>query len=594
MRASEASGPGVVRYEADEALPGPLAVGLGLQLAMLGINSVVLVAAIIYRAGGGGERALQWGVFGAVLFCGVSTILQALRFGRIGGGWVILHGPASIFISVSVAALAAGGPELLATLVVVAALVQVAISAGLPLLRRILTPTVTGTVIMLLPVTVMPILFRMLNETEGGTRTAAAVSALATVAVILIVGVACGRLMGLRLWGPVFGVIAGTVVAALLGIYDVDEVVEAAWFGLPRGGWPGLDLSFSAAFWGLLPVFVFVTLVGATKSVGVAVAVQRVSWRLRRAVNFQRVQGAVATEGIGNLLAGLAGTVPNTPYAAGVSVVELTGVAARSVGIMGGAVLMVVAFVPKALAVILAIPGAVVAAFIAMVMALLFVAGMREVIADAKDYRKGLIAGVAFWTGAGFQSGMIFPDYFASFAGGLLQNGMAAGGMTAIFLTLLMELAAPRRSRFRGQLAGAQLPGINTFLDTFAARNGWTGTMAEHLKAASEETLLTLIRKREEDEFGTERGGRLKQRLLLTARREGTGAVLEFIASAGEGNLQDQMALLGEQPPESRMEQEVSLRLLRHLTSSVVHQQYHNADVVTIRVDPPAPANDGA
>lgn len=587
-------GEGTVRYEADEALPGRLAAGLGLQLATLGINAVVLVAAIIYRAGSGAEGVLLWGVFGAVLFCGVSTILQALGFGRIGAGCVILHGTSSIFISVCVTALAAGGPALLATLVVASALIQVALSTRLSLLRRLLTPTVTGTVIMLLPVTVMPILFRMLNETpEGGTRTAAALSALVTVSVILIVGVALRSAGSLRLWGPVFGVVAGTVVAALFGIYDVREVVEAAWIGVPRGGWPGLDLSFPPAFWGLLPVFVFVTLVGTTKSVGVAVAVQRVSWRRRRAVNFRRVQGAVAAEGVGNLLAGLAGTVPNTPYPGGVSVVELTGVAARSVGIMGGAAFIVLAFVPKALALILAVPGAVVAGFIAMAMALLFVAGMREVIADAKDYRKGLIAGVSFWTGAGFQSGMIFPDYFATFAGGLLQNGMAAGCLTAILLTLLMEVAAPRRSRYRGRLDGAELPAINSFLDSFANRNGWRRAMVERLQAAGEETLLTLMRKQEEQAPAAERGDGAKHHLLLTARKESGGAVLEFIASAGEGNLQDQIALLREQPPESRLEQEVSLRLLHHLTSSVVHQQYHNADVVTVRVDPPAAADGG-
>ena len=41
------------------------------------------------------------------------------------------------------------------------------------------------------------------------------------------------------------------------------------------------------------------------------------------------------------------------------------------------------------------------------------------------------------------------------------------------------------------------------------------------------------------------------------------------------------------------MEREVSLRLLRHIASSVRHQQFHDTDIVTVRVDAPAPPRDG-
>ena len=45
------------------------------------------------------------------------------------------------------------------------------------------------------------------------------------------------------------------------------------------------------------------------------------------------------------------------------------------------------------------------------------------------------------------------------------------------------------------------------------------------------------------------------------------------------------MALLGERVVGVRMEQEVSLRLLRHCASSLRHNQYHDTDVVTVRVE---------
>ena len=106
--------------------------------------------------------------------------------------------------------------------------------------------------------------------------------------------------------------------------------------------------------------------------------------------------------------------------------------------------------------------------------------------------------------------------------------------------------------------------------------------MMDRLSAVTEETLLTL----REQEVGKD--GR---HLLLTARREDDEAVLEFVAATGEENLQDRIALLGKQSISASVEREVSLRLLRHLASSVYHQQYHDTDIVTVRVEVPVPAS---
>ena len=325
------------------------------------------------------------------------------------------------------------------------------------------------------------------------------------------------------------------------------------------------------------------TLVGAIETVGDAIAIQHVSWRRPRAVDFRAVQGAVAADGLGNLLSGLAGTVPNTTYSTSVSVTELTGVGARSVGVAVGAVFIVLAFLPKALAVVLAIPGPVAAAYITVLMAMLFVVGMKVVIQNGIDYRNGLVAGLAFWTGVGFQNGVIFPEYFSEFAGGLLQNGMTAGGLVAVLLSLFLELTAPRRARIETELDVSALPKIREFLSAFASRSGWDPAMVNRLEAASEETLLTLMEKDEAAE-------REHRRLRLVARKEDDQAILEFVAATGEENLQDRIALLGERTAGAPAEQEVSLRLLRHVASSVLHQQYYDMDIVTVRVDAPKTA----
>ena len=569
-----------IRYEPDENPPASLAVGCGLQLVVLGLASIVLIPTIVIRAAGGTEAYLSWAVFCAVAVSGVSTALQAVRLGRVGAGYVLTMGPAGAFIGVSVAALAEGGPALLATLVVASSLVPIVISLRLALFRRLLTPTIVGTVNMLVPATVLPVVFGRLTEVPPDTGVLGApLTALATILVISGISLKAGAT--LRLWAPLVGVVAGSLVAAALGLYDPARVVRAAWVGLPQGAWPGVGLDFGPAFVALLPAFVFVAVIGAIQTITGAVAIQRVSWRRPRAVDYRAVEGAVAADGIGKLLSGVAGIMPTQTIGVSVPTVELTGVAARHAGLAAGGLLIALALLPKLVAMVLAIPSPVAVAYLTVVLAMSFVRGMTEVVQGGLDHRKAMIAGVAFWVGVGCQNGLIFPDLLAGFASGVLRNGITAGGLVAILMTLFLEVTAPRRHRIEAALDLAALPTIREFLGAFAVRSGWGGKMVDRLDAVSEETLLTLIGQDEDGE------ARPRRRLLLQARKEAGGAVLEFTAAAGEENLQDRMGLLAERPDDVLMEREVSLRLLRHIASSVRHQQFHDSDIVTVRVEVP-------
>ena len=568
-----------VRYEPHERPPGLLAFGLGFQQAALCIAGVVLTPVIVIRIAGQGEPYLTWAVFAALLVCGITTVMQAVRVGRIGAGYPMLMGTSGAFIAVSVTALAAGGPAMLATLVTISALFQFALSGRLSWLRRIITPTVAGTVVMLIAVTVMPIIFDTLVDVPEGTEAAAApVSAAATILVIVVLTLRASGV--LRLWVPVIGLVTGCVVSSFFGLYDIQRVIEADWFGLPTTGWPGLDLDFGPTFWALLPAFVFVTLVGAIETVGDSMAIQKVAWRRPRATDFRVVQGAVAADGTGNLLSGLAGTVPNTTYSTSVAIAELTGVAARSVGVWIGVLFVAAAFLPKIAAALLAIPGPVAAAYITVLLALLFVLGMRMVVHDGVDYRKALIVGVSFWIGAGFQSQAIFADRLGDWWGTLLGNGMTSGGLTAILLTVLFEAMGARRRRIETVLDTNALPKIDEFLREFATRRGWNENTTVRICSAGEEALLSLVGR-----YEAGRDGGDNRRLMVIARGDDRQAELEFIASAGEENLEDLMVLLSKHQSDDPVEHELSLRLLRHYASSVRHQQYHDTDIVTVRVD---------
>ena len=575
-----------VRYQPDEKLPAALALGLALQLVALLLPGIVLIPTTMFQAVGAADAFLLWAVLASFIASGVTTLLQAIRVGPVGAGYILTTGPPGMAISVSVMAVAAGGPALLATLVFVMALFQFVFSARLSLFRRLLTPTITGTVLMLVPVPVMPIIFNQLKNVPDGTPALAApLSALATL--LVAVGIMLKATGPLRLWAPGIGIAAGSAIAGVFGLYDVDRVAEAAWIGLPGAAWPGFDLNFGPAFWGLLPAFLFIALIFTIQTVSSAVSIQQVSWRQPRAVDFRAVQGAVAADGVGNLLCGLAGTMPNGFRPTGAVMAELTGISARSVGVILGVLLITLAFLPKMPAVLLAIPSPVSVAFITILMATIFILGIKIVAQGGIDYRRGLIVGVAFWLGVGFQSGVIFPEYVLEFAGGLLRNGMIAGGLVAIVMTLFVEVTKPRRSRLEVEFSLSALQKIRDFLGVFASRNGWDTSMANRLDAVGEEALLTLLGQDEAEEE------RQRRRLLLVAHKEDGAAILEFVASMGEENLQDQIALLSERPAENLIEREVSLRLLRHLASSVRHQQYHDVDIVTVRVGVPGPSPGG-
>lgn len=581
----EALGPkmtGEVRYEPNERPPFLLSLGLGFQLAVLCVGGIVLTPAIIIRGAGESETYLTWAVFSALCICGVSTILQAVRLGRIGAGYVLLMGTSGVFIAVSISTLQAGGPSLLATLVIASSLCQFVLASRLSLLRKVITPVVGGTVIMLIAVTIVPIAFDMSDNVPEGTSSAAApmtagLTLLCTAGLILV-----GR-GTVRLWAPVIGVVVGCVVSSFFGLYDVARVVEAPWFGLPAASWPGLDLEFGPAFWTLLPVFILATVVGAVETVGDAIAIQQVSWRRPRATDFRAVQGAVGADGVGNLLSGLAGTVPNTTYSSTIAVTEITGVAARSVGLCIGVVFLSFAILPKVTAIILAIPEPVVSAYLLVLLAVLFIVGMRIVVQDGLDSRKAVVVGLSFWLGAGFQNQQIFPESLDGILGAVLGNGMAAGGLAVIVMTIVFNLCQPRAWRTTARLARQSLPHIDSFLKTFAGDKRWPDEAAQRLRAAGEEAVLSLTADEPEAE------GEEARHLLLILRGDSNAAELEFIASPVGTNLEDRLAILGQWARQSD-ENDLPLLLLRHYASSVRHRQYHDTDVITIRVSVALPA----
>ena len=567
-----------IRYEPDERCPPLVSVGVALQGVMLTLATTVLMVTITVRAADQGERYLSWAVFAALIISGVVTALQAARFGRLGAGHVLMTGAGPHFIAVSVLALTEGGLSMLASLIVVSSLFQFALAAWLPLLRRVITPLVAGTALMLIAASVIPVAVGRLTEVPEGTPPAAGI---AVAAVTLAVAAALAlRASGVwRLWAPLIGIASGCVVAAFLGVYDVQRVIAAPWFDLPDiAAWPGFDLTPGAEFWALLPVFVIVTLVVAVKTSGDGVVIQQVSRRRPRAIDFRIVQGTLNTNGVGMLLSGIAGTPPTIAYSpSAVSLINITGVAARSVGYVIGVIVLGLALLPKLAAVLLTAPSPVMGVYLLIVMGLLFVEGMRTVVQDGLDHRKAMVVAIALSIGVGVENQNIFADVLGGTWGASLGNGMAVGVLATILMTSFLELTSPRRRRLEVRLDLSVLPRIDAFLRELASRIGWNDASAERLRAAGEEALSSLL------QLGADYAADTAPRLIIVAR-PGDGTVeLEFLAVFQEENIEDRLAYLSEQA-EVPDESEISFRLLRHYATSVRHRKYHGVDIVTVQV----------
>ena len=541
-----------------------------------------MLSALVVQAADESDAYLEWVIFTALAVSGASMVFYGLRFRYLGMGRLIVTNFNVPFLAVCALALQAGGPSLLASLMVTSTLAQILLTLRLASLRRIFTSTVSGVVVMLVAVSAVPYIIGSTVIVPEGVSTALfLVPGIAA----LVVGVVIS-LHGTPLWRmwilPVM-VLIGVIVAAPLGFYDFDAVIDAPWFSVPGFGWPGLDLSFDTDFWALLPVFVFVNLTAFMKTVGDLSVVYRSSYRKPRAVDYRSVQRGLHTYGIGTLSSGLLGTIPvAAPWAVTAVYISFTGVAANGVGIYLGLMTMAAAPFSKFLAVMIAVPSPVVSAIYVIIFGLLFVEGAKTVFsglfAGQVDQKKSTITGISMVLGL---SAGIFSGLTEGITSQLVGNTIVVGGIAAIGMTIFNELLSLRVRKLRVDLSESSIPTLDDFLSQFADRYSWTEKGRNRLRLVGEEIMLSLLQ--EEDDQQAEQ----KRRLIASIRPETRSAELEIVVASDDsvhGNIENRMAYLDEvQAMED--DQGMSIRILRQYASSVHHRQYYGIDIISCRVD---------
>ena len=584
-----------IGYEPEARVPRLLGLNVAFQGTVLIVSNTVTFVVIFSAAIGDDGSYTSWAIVGALIVAGVATALHASRIGRLGPGHILLMGSGVPFLAVCVLAVEQGSLALMSSLVIASSLVHFLVAARLAQLRRLITPVVSGVAFMIIALLAMPIAIERLNDVPAGVSDAAGPGVgLATLAITALLML---RGTGLwSLWALPIALVAGCAIAVPLGVYDIQQALDASWFALPQvSSWPGFDLAFDEDFWALLLVFLIVSAVVAVRSSSEGAAIQQASRREPRSVDFRGVQRTLNISGIALLLSGVAGTPPTIAYLPStIGLIQFTGVAARRVGFVIGAILIVAALLPKVVAMLLTIPQPVTGALLMVIMGLLFVEGMRSVLREGLNRQRACIVGTSLSLAIGLQSQNVLADLFGEIWGALLRtgnvdavaslwgstlgNGMVAGVVTAVLLTLVFELTGSRPRRMQTELDLSALPDIEAFLRKLGSDLRWNQASIDRLHAAGEETLSAMLHLR--DDYESDQ----PPRLVLIARPE-TGLVeLEFLALFSEENVEDRIAYLSEQAEEPDVG-DISFRLLRFYASAVRHRKYYGIDIVMVEVE---------
>ncbi len=353
-------------------------------------------------------------------------------------------------------------------------------------------------------------------------------------------------------------------------------MAAAAWIGLPDLQWTGFDLSFNSHFWGLLPAFIIVTIVGAIETYGDAIAIQHISNRDEKPVDYRTVQGALYADGLGNFLSGILGTMPNTTYSTSISVVDMTGVAARKVGVFCGIIMVLLAFFPKITAMILSIPKPVVGSYILLLILLLFVHGVRMVASEGLSYENGVIMGMGFWLGVGFQQKAIFYSMIPSWLVPILDNGMTSGTLVTLILVWLLNLGRGRKARLQTGFSIENLPKINDFIQSFTQKHQWDERTTGRIQLAAEEIMLGLSQIREDSK--TDHPPKFRIELSVIDKQ----VEMDIAISSMDENIElfIDAAKLSKQVPMDQL----SFKILGKLADEVRHYQFHGLDFICLKI----------
>jgi xanthine permease XanP len=330
----------------------------------------------------------------AMLATGIGTILQGIHRGPVGSGYLcpLVNGPA--FLSASLMAGKAGGLALIFGMTAVAGCFEALFSRFLTRMRAVFPAEVTGTIVMMVGIEIIPIAVQKFLGVDK-THPAADMTAVA-VAIITLAAMAGFNVWGtgkLRLYSVLMGMAVGYAAAFFAGILtfrDIDAILRTPLFSPPAVGRYGL--AFNLAF--LVP-FLVAALSSALKTMGDVTTCQKINdaqWKRPDMLNISRGVLACAA---GNLFSGLLGALGQSVSSSNIGLSIATGATSRRIAYSTGGILILLAFFPKLSSVFVIMPTPIMGASLIFAVSFMILAGIQIIMSRMIDSRKTFVIGIS-------------------------------------------------------------------------------------------------------------------------------------------------------------------------------------------------------
>ncbi|HEY1970216.1 MAG TPA: 2-oxo-4-hydroxy-4-carboxy-5-ureidoimidazoline decarboxylase [Pseudonocardia sp.] len=441
MRSSDSPTGATARrvHPVDEVLPAGKLALYGVQHVLAFYAGAVVVPILLAGAIGLSNRDLVHLINADLFTCGIASIIQSVGFWKVGVRLPLLQGVTFTAVSpmIAIGLAAGGGSRGLLTIygsVIVAGLATFFIAPYFSRLIRFFPPVVTGSVILIIGLALLP---TAAQDVVGGAAHPQPANprnlalAFGTLALIVIIQrVFRGFLATVAV---LLGLVVGTLAAWAVGAADFSGVGGLGWFGVTTPFFFGIP-KFSVA---AIASMIVVMLITAVETTGDVFATGEI---VGKRIGKRDVARALRADGLATTIGGILNSFPYTCFAENVGLVRLTRVKSRYVVASAGLVMIVIGMVPKTGAVVAAIPDPVLGGAALAMFATVAVVGVQTLArVDFHDHRNVVIVassvGLAMLVTVQPDVAKAVPEW----AQIVLGSGITLGSVTAIVLNLVFH-----------------------------------------------------------------------------------------------------------------------------------------------------------
>lgn len=422
-------------HPVNEMLPLSKLFVYGLQHVLAMYAGAVAVPLIVANALGLSSEQLIYLINADLFTCGIATIIQTVGLGNMGVKIPMIQGVTFAAVTPMILIGQAHGLTGIYGSIIVAGIITYLAAPYFSSLLRFFPPVVTGTIITIIGVTLMPVAVRW----AGGGNPAAKDFASAAYILLALVTLALVLFFYRFFKGFIsniavlLGLLCGTILASFFDMVNFSKVGDASWLGITTPfafGYPTFDAASIAAM-------VLVMLVVMTETTGDCIAVGEI---VDKKITKEDLSRCLRADGFSTILGGIFNSFPYTAFAQNVGLVALTRVKSRFVVTAAGVILILLGLVPKLAAVIAAIPLPVLGGAGIAMFGMVAASGMKTLSQVEFDGTQNIMV-VAVSLGVGMIT-LAVPNFYHNFpawAQVILHSGITAGSIAAIVLNLLLN-----------------------------------------------------------------------------------------------------------------------------------------------------------